>query len=211
MALPRPSMSSVRPAYLESMFQDSTPPLPPLPVHPAHRRPKLHASKSSLTLSSFGSSKAWDMRMPQTKGRQSPPPPVQITHDENETSRLRKLSPRFKVRDVFNRNTYPQVAETTGSMFVGAPAPKSPPRLRRPSLPRLITTQSEPSTRRGSTSHGEKGLPVEKALPATPVQAAQELSCDRCYYFAARHCNGFVLGGSAGDACEQCLVRAGHM
>lgn len=54
-----------------------------------------------------------------------------------------------------------------------------------------------------------------KSLPALPTYAQQqqvqpkqeELKCQRCYYFAARHCNGWVMGGSHGDACDSCLVR----
>ena len=49
---------------------------------------------------------------------------------------------------------------------------------------------------------------MDKPLPVLPVQTAQEVACHRCYYFAARNCKGWVMGGTHGDACEQCLV--GH-
>ncbi|SMR53080.1 unnamed protein product [Zymoseptoria tritici ST99CH_1A5] len=51
-----------------------------------------------------------------------------------------------------------------------------------------------------SRSVGSK-RPIEPA----PLQDAQELSCQKCYYFTARNCNGYVMGGETGDACEGCL------
>lgn len=44
-----------------------------------------------------------------------------------------------------------------------------------------------------------------------PQISTQELSCQKCYYFTARNCNGYVMGGDSGDACEGCLVcRSQH-
>lgn len=48
-------------------------------------------------------------------------------------------------------------------------------------------------------------LPAHAILP--PVQF-QELTCHRCYYFAARNCKGWTMGGSFNDACETCLVSS---
>lgn len=42
-------------------------------------------------------------------------------------------------------------------------------------------------------------------VPITPPGSA-ELSCKRCYYYSMRNCNGWVMGGSHGDACENCTV-----
>jgi hypothetical protein len=70
-------------------------------------------------------------------------------------------------------------------------------RPRRPSLPLLQTSFGPP---RGASTY------AKKALPAVPQTRAQELTCRRCYYSNARNCHGWVMGGTTGDACEQCLV-----
>jgi hypothetical protein len=69
---------------------------------------------------------------------------------------------------------------------------------RRPSLPKLQTALSSP-TRKG---HAVSSKP----LPPPPPPMAEELKCQPCYYFAARNCNGYVMGGSHGDACDNCAV-----
>lgn len=102
----------------------------------------------------------------------------------------RSLKPRLKLRaPVFRRTTSPRPASD------GSPCADSP-----------------------TLGSSHKMYGTNKSLPALPTYAqqqqqqtqakspAQELSCQRCYYFAARHCNGWVMGGSHGDACESCLV-----
>jgi len=51
----------------------------------------------------------------------------------------------------------------------------------------------------------EENIP---AVPITPPANATELSCVRCYYYSMRNCNGWVMGGSHGDACDSCTVRS---
>lgn len=41
---------------------------------------------------------------------------------------------------------------------------------------------------------------------AAPIKPMSELSCVRCYYFSARNCNGWIMGGSHGEACDTCTV-----
>ncbi|KXT09810.1 hypothetical protein AC579_10510 [Pseudocercospora musae] len=91
--------------------------------------------------------------------------------------------------------------------------------LRRPSLPKIQTSFPPP---RAVSTYAKRPLPAVPAqAPPAATAAPQpkpqptrkverqpstgELSCQRCYYFAARNCNGYVLGGEAGDACEMCL------
>lgn len=75
---------------------------------------------------------------------------------------------------------------------------------------------SRPSSRKGSTSNhnqhrwGTLFRTVEDdkedvaPMPITPGMMP-DLSFNRCYYFYARNCNGYVLSGSSsGDACENC-------
>jgi hypothetical protein len=60
--------------------------------------------------------------------------------------------------------------------------------------------------------HSNPTQAPNKPLPALPTQETQsavqtqELTCHRCYYFAARNCKGWTMGGSSNDACEACLV-----
>jgi hypothetical protein len=60
--------------------------------------------------------------------------------------------------------------------------------------------------------HSNLTNPPNKPLLGLPAQAAQsavqtrELTCHRCYYFAARNCKGWTIGGSSNDACDPCLV-----
>jgi hypothetical protein len=76
---------------------------------------------------------------------------------------------------------------------------------------------SRPSSRKGSTStHNQhrwgtlfRTVEDDKEdvvpMPITPGMMMPDLSFNRCYYFYARNCNGYVLsGGSNGDACENC-------
>ncbi|KAF2485320.1 hypothetical protein BDY17DRAFT_100868 [Neohortaea acidophila] len=52
-----------------------------------------------------------------------------------------------------------------------------------------------PSPPRGGRSTGSSPL---------KSSGAGHLYCTPCYYFAARNCNGHVMGGGHGDACENC-------
>jgi hypothetical protein len=108
--------------------------------------------------------------------------------------------------------------------------PASAPNSRRPSALSLVHLKaaskkinasappvpSRPSSRKGSTSNhnqhrwgalfrtvedDKEDVPV---MPTTPGMMP-DLSFNRCYYFYARNCNGYVLSGSSsGDACENC-------
>lgn len=189
MLLSRPSTSSMRPAYLDGLFRDSPP--TPLPS------PGVHSASSSISSSS---SSTLDLRSAQAPTRPLSPAFEEDDNAGSVRSLRLNLSPRFNVRNMFNRRTYPSAREisTKSSSSSAAPVP-SRQALRRPSLPRLQTSFSSPP-RRGSAQK-------EKPLPAAPVQPAREVTCHRCYYFAARNCNGWVMDGTHGDACEQCLVR----
>ncbi|EMC93319.1 hypothetical protein BAUCODRAFT_150667 [Baudoinia panamericana UAMH 10762] len=193
MLLPRPSTCGTRPAYLDNLFRDA-PPVPAL-------SPSVHSSTSSI---SSGSMSPSEIRMT----RPLPPPlPPSMEEPSDDVRSLRSFKvnfgSRFNVRSVFKRRTYPEATEISRPPSPASIHSQEQPALRRPSLPKLQTAFPSP---------GRKlGLAQDKPLPRAPSQVSlksQELSCHRCYYFAARNCNGFVMGGKHGDACEQCL-RAG--
>lgn len=186
-AMARPSTSGNRPAYLDNLFREHPPPLP--------KTPSLRSANSSI---SFSSNPTLEVRTVQPTPR-----PLSPAFEEDQSDRLSlrslkiSFSPRSKMRGLFNRRTYPQVQET-----MNYPSHRQTPSLssqssKKPSLPKLQTALSSP-TRRGH-------LASTKPLPPPPPMA-EELKCQPCYYFAARHCQGYVMGGSHGDACENCAV-----
>ncbi len=92
-------------------------------------------------------------------------------------------------------HSYPQVKETVE--YQTSDLQQRPAASRRPSLPKLQTAFSQPQKSHRRTS---------KPLPGPPPAPPEGLSSQPCYYFHARNCNGYVLGGSHGDACETCAV-----
>ena len=199
MALSRPSMCGTRPAYLDNLFRDTPPALPTSP-----------STRSANSSVSYSSSSAVDLRVVQAVPRPLSPAFEEDVQDDGISIRSLKLnfSPRLNFRNMLNRRTYPQVKETMEyTSSTSTPAHSQPPSrrtsvrsarsLRRPSLPKLQTSFTSPP---------RKGHPItSKPLPAAPVQQT-ELKCQPCYYFTARNCNGYVFGGSHGDACENCAV-----
>lgn len=213
MALARPSTSGNRPAYLDNLYRGGAPvsslptsgpqrPLPPLPAS-VPQSPSLRSANSSA---SFNSASAFDVRVVHTSSRPLSPAFEEGYFSEGDdrisVQSLRlHLSPRRKLRDLMNRRTYPQVKETVEFQSGRSTPSLSNASSRRPSLPKIQTSFS---------SQARKGPPTtSKPLPAIPRQPkAEELKCQPCYYFAARNCNGYVFGGSHGDACETCAVGA---
>lgn len=188
LTMARPATSGGRPAYLDNLFRDHPPPLP--------KTPSLRSANSSI---SYNSAPSLEVRTVQPIPR-----PLSPAFEEDLSDRisLRSLkihfSPRLKMRGMFNRRTYPQIQET---MEAPSHRPKyslSHHSARKPSLPQLQSTLTSP-TRRGHPASA-------KSLPALPLPMAEELKCQPCYYFAARHCQGYVMGGSHGDACDNCAV-----
>ena len=188
LTMPRPSTSGSRPAYLDNLFREHPPPLP--------KSPSLRSANSSGSFTSISPAEARTV--------QPNPRPLSPAFEEDQSDRLsiRSLrlhfSPRLRIRGMLNRRTYPQVRET-----VEHPSHRQTPSLsqlgsRRPSLPKLQTALSSP-TRKGHAGSS-------KPLPPAPPPMAEELKCQPCYYFAARNCNGYVMGGSHGDACDNCAV-----
>ncbi|CZT19375.1 uncharacterized protein RCC_05223 [Ramularia collo-cygni] len=86
-------------------------------------------------------------------------------------------------------------------------APQSAPVIRkRPSLMRKASAPALPQQPQQQHSIPERMSSKRLPAPSDKAQiSTQELSCQRCYYFTARNCNGYVLGGESGDACEGCL------
>ena len=184
-------MAGNRPAYLDSLFRENPQPLP--------KSPSVRSNNSSI---SYSSTSPIDVRSGHAHTRPLSPAFEEDSADDKMSVRSlsHHLSPRRKIRGLLNRRTYPQAQETV-EYTSGRQAPSlSHPSSRRPSLPKLQTAFSSPPRKAQAMT--------SKPLPAVPAHKVEELKCQRCYYFIARNCNGYVLGGSHGDACETCAVGA---
>lgn len=189
MALPCHSLHGNRPAYLDKLFHETPPSPPPM------GSPRARSTKSSI--SSLNS----ELHTNEGSARQLSPGFEADSFDDRISVRSLRLhlSPRFKIRNILNRRTYPHIQETPefDSTEGSSSGSLSPSMLS--SLPRPQTASSSLPRKR----HQSKS----KALPSMPSPKIEQLHCTPCYYFAARNCNGHVLGGGHGDACENCAVR----
>lgn len=207
------SRPSNRPAYMDTLFRENQAP----------STPSIHSSTSSISCSSTASN--FDLRGAYQSSARPLTPAMEESIDDRFSLRSKKsfVSPRrFRFGRIFHRQTYPTTEANVAAMVAADEAAYRPPppstsagpafssaamtdgfpTPRRPSLPRLQTSFPPP---RGASTYAKKPLP---AVPRPVAQAptAQELSCQRCYYYTARNCHGWVLGGLHGDACDTCLV-----
>lgn len=207
MALPSPGPIN-RPSYLDNVFRDGSDSL--------NKTPSQRSTQSSVS-----SNSSTEFRTFHSASRPLSPAFEEAGADQDDRSSIRSLkgsfSPKRGLRRMLNRHTYPtRVQEMVDVEFPskkrweppsnpGWQQDPPPPRsaMRRPSFSRL---QLQPSAMR-LNAHIYATKPLPRVPGTTPTaKAAEELRCQPCYYFAARHCNGYVLGGQHGDACENCLV-----
>lgn len=183
-----------RPAYLDGLFS------PKQSMH--DYRPRT----PSLTMSSYSSSESINASMSSLNNQQAlnhTRPLTPACEDELEghssgddtksvlsLSLSKSLKPRLRLRKFsLHRRSDPSLQRSNSS---------------RP-------TSGDSTTKTGGFFHKRHSNPTTKPLPALPAQAippavqTQELNCHRCYYFAARNCKGWTMGGSSNDACETCL------
>lgn len=198
MSIPSLRHRPSRPAYLDGLFspkqsmQDSRP-----------RTPSLSRSAYSSTESI--NTTMWDNMSYQPTCNQTRPltPACEEEAEGNSSgddsksvlslSLSRSLKPRLRLRNFsLHRRSEPQLSRSNSS---------------RPTSGDSSTSKS-PKFFQGKRYSN----PTTKPLPPLPAQAVpppvqtHELSCHRCYYFAARNCKGWTMGGSSNDACESCLV-----
>lgn len=189
MDLPRPSTYGNRPAYLDKLFHDS-------PYLPPPQTTSVSPRSTNSSISSLYS----DSDVNESIARPLAPSFEADSVDDRISVRSLRLhlSPRFQIRRILSRKPHPPVQETVDLDSTrpctshGSSSPKLASPLR-PQTPFL-------SPRRKGHWSSSKSLPI--ALPSK----IERLHCTPCYYFAARNCNGYVFGGSYGDACENCAV-----
>lgn len=228
MSLPRPSAVGTRPAYLDNLFRDA-------PTTPSTHSSTSSFSCGS-TASNYDLRSAYHTSRPLTPAVEEDQSDTFSVRSKKSfmTPRRFKLGSILHRRTYPQGDDLELSRPSTGRPSAPQsepsspmPPPSSPPSVnpthvhptsRRPSLPKLQTNFPPP---RAISTYAKKPLPAvpgqQAPLPkrefSRPKMERQqsnasgaELNCQRCYYFAARNCNGYVLGGEAGDACEMCLV-----
>lgn len=192
MALPVASIHGNRPAYLDKLFHEMEG--SPLPSPTIRSGPRSTKSSISSLNSNFQDHESTAKPLLPNFDTES------IIDDRISVRSLRlHLSPRFKIRNLVSRRTPAEIQETVEFECSRPPSAHSISPSKQSFPPRPQTAMSlSPRKRDRSKS---------KPLPAAPAMKMQQLHCTPCYYFAARNCNGYVFGGSHGDACENCAVR----
>lgn len=189
MELARASGVGNRPSYLDRLYF-GLPPLPPPVVSPS-------AWSTNSSISSLDSQLSATERTPH---KRLPVFEKDFSDDRISMRSLRfRLSPRFNLRNILRQRSHTQVQETAIPDVPSLPRPVLDNSwVKQPNLSRPQTAQASPP-RRGPYLRS-------KTSPSSPTRTTENLHCTPCYYFAARNCSGYVLGGGHGDACENCAV-----
>lgn len=226
MVLPRPSAFGTRPAYLDGIFRD---------YREQPSTPSAHSSASSISTNSTASNydlrSAYNARPLSPRIEEEDSDTFSVRSKKSFLTRR-----RFGLGSILNRRTYPQVEETVlerrPSTSAGQPqfqpsrSPPLPPvssplaseartNNGRPLLPKLQTNFPPPQAVATYANRPLPAVPGQKKPsprtqserpPSTTVASPRDIKCQPCYYFSSRNCNGYVIGGGLGDACETCLV-----
>jgi len=195
-----------RPAYLDGLFspkqaaQDYRPRTPSLSRSAYSSTESINASMSSNdTQQNFNTTRPLTPACEEEYEGNS-------SGDDNKSvlslSLSRSLKPRLRLRNFsLHRRSEPQLQRNGSS---SRPTSGDSTGKTSPNVANFFQKRhSNPAS---------KTLPAVVPTQAAPVQAqTQELNCHRCYYFAARNCKGWTMGGAANDACEACLVSFEHI
>lgn len=223
MAMQQSTAPSTRPAYMDQFFR-----VAPMP-------PSAHSSTSSISTTSSGSTYN-SRNTTYSGRSLSPPPEEGSDASSIRSSRTSEKKWYRLGTIMHRRTyPHSEEADRPSIEVESRPtSPSKELASRRPSLPKVLTSfpppqaintyatrplpavpqpgplRPRPSLMRKTSTPAFPERMSSKRIPSTEkVQqqvSTEELSCQRCYYFTARNCNGYVLGGEAGDACEGCLV-----
>ncbi|KAF2159360.1 hypothetical protein M409DRAFT_60940 [Zasmidium cellare ATCC 36951] len=232
MSLPRPSAVGTRPAYLDNLFRDA--PTTPS-IHSSTSSISCASTASNYDLrSAYHASRPLTPAVEEDKSdsfsvrsKKSFLTPRRFKLGSILHRRTYPQSDDLEFSRPSTGRPTPQSEPSSPP-----PPPSSPPSAndsnastpvpatgRRPSLPKIQTNFPPP---RAISTYAKKPLPAvpgqqapqpqpkpEVARPKLKRQQSSisgaELNCQRCYYYAARNCNGWVMGGEPGDPCEMCL------
>lgn len=227
----RPSLSPEKRAYTSDDFSDR--PLPPLPL--LTRRPSAESCVSAISRPSEEVAPLPRPRaMRSTSFRNFFNRNTYPQSQSSSFESTRSFTSMSATSDADSHDSrHDSVLGDMGLTTVKAPSPTtSQPGSRRPSTLSLSSLRSRKvsppevsspcprpglGARKGSTSagvgrrwniFGGSGAEDVENMPAVPITPppVEQLSCHRCYYYSMRNCNGWVMGGSHGDACDSCTV-----
>lgn len=189
MELPKASGIGNRPSHWDRLYFG----LPPLP--PPVASPSVWSTNSSI--SSLDSQLSSNER---SSHKRLPVFDKDFSDDRISIRSLRfRLSTRFNLRNILRQRSHTQVRETAIPDVSCLPRPvQDHSWVKQPNISRPQTAQPSPPWRGPYLR--------SKTSSSSPTRTTENLHCTPCYYFAARNCNGYVLGGGHGDACENCAV-----
>jgi hypothetical protein len=181
-----------RPAYLDGLFSPQA--VDHRPRTPSLSRSLYSSTESINAMSNLDTQQNFNHTRPLTPACEEEPEEGNSSGDDSKSvlslSLARSLKIRLRLR---NFSLHRRSDPTSGGSSSSKISPKA-------------ATFFHGKRHSNPTHAPNKPLP---ALPTQDTQSAaqtQELTCYRCYYFAARNCKGWTMGGSSNDACETCLV-----
>lgn len=195
--------SRQRPAYLDGLFAPSQS-VDHRPRTPSLSRSLYSSTESINAMSNLDTQQNLNHTRPLTPACEEELEEANSSGDDSKSvlslSLARSLKPRLRLRNFsLHRRSDPTLQRSNSSRPTSGDS-----------------SSSKISPKAATFFHGKRhSNPTHapnKPLPALPTQETQstaqtqELTCHRCYYFAARNCKGWTMGGSSNDACEACLV-----
>ncbi|KAK4629634.1 hypothetical protein CLAFUW4_07789 [Fulvia fulva] len=229
MVLPRQSAIGTRPAYLDGIFRDyreqqSTP-----SAHSSASSISTNSTASSYDLRSAYNARSLSPRIEEEDGDN-----FSVRSKKSFMTRRRFGLGSILNRRTYPQ-AEETILERRPSTSAGrSPTPLQLEPQRSPPLPPVsspLANDARLNTRMSSLPKLQTNFPPPQAvatyanrpLPAVPGQkkpsqrpqlerqqsstatSPRDIKCQPCYYFTARSCNGYVIGGGSGDACETCL------
>jgi hypothetical protein len=194
-----------RPAYLDGLFSPQA--VDHRPRTPSLSRSIYSSSESINAMSQLDNQQNLNHTRPLTPAWEEDHEEANSSGDDSKSilsvSLAKSLKPRLRLRNFsLHRRSDPTLQRSNSSRPTSGDSSSS-----------KIVSPKTPTFFHGKR-HSNPTQAPNKPLPALPTQEtesvakSQELTCHRCYYFAARNCKGWTMGGSSEDACETCLVSS---
>jgi hypothetical protein len=200
MAAAAPSFRQ-RPAYMDGLFA------PKQSIDYRPRTPSLtssYSSTESINMSALDTQQNLNHTRPLTPACEEEHEEANSSGDDSKSvlslSLARSLKPRLRLRNFsLHRRSDPTLQRSNSSRPTSGDSSSS-------KISPNVATFFHGKRHSNPTQAPNKPLPPLPTQEAHSAAPSQELTCHRCYYFAARNCKGWTMGGSSNDACEACLV-----
>ena len=202
MAAVAPSSRS-RPAYLDGLFSPKQS-IDYRPRTPSLTRSSYSSTESINAMSNLETQQNLNHTRPLTPACEEELEEGNSSGDDSKSvlslSIARSLKPRLRLRNFsLHRRSDPTLQRSNSSRPTSGDSSSS-------KISPNVATFFHGKRHSNPTHAPNKPLPALPTQEAQQAKQTQELTCHRCYYFAARNCKGWTMGGSSNDACEACLV-----